>query len=86
MSDVDTGPITALEREIGLIMPMALDLVATVVETPAMGPEDYEAVTAVVESQSPVLFLALLRIAAGFAAIADMDPDQVRALTEPDGP
>lgn len=80
MADDATGTITALEAEISQLMPMALDMIATVVDSPGMELEDYEALTAVVETQSPVLFLALLRTAAGLAAIAELSGDDVQAL------
>lgn len=80
MTEAVTGGVAALEAEISLLMPMALDLVGTVVDSPGMDLDDYEALTAVVESQSPVLFLALLRTAAGLAHIAEMTGDAVRAL------
>jgi len=85
MSTVDAGPVTELETEISRLMPLALDMIADVVDQPAMSIEDYEAITAVVELQSPVLFLALLRAGAGLAAISELYGDQVRALAPPDG-
>lgn len=85
MSTMDSGPITQLDVEIGKLMPMALDMIGDVVDAPGMSVEDYEAITAVVETQSPVLFLALLRAAAGLAAIVELSGDDVRALAPPDG-
>lgn len=85
MSTEDTSAIRAVEVQISQLMPTALDMIADVVDQPAMELADYEAITAVVETQSPLLFLALLRCAAGMAAVAGMTGDQTRALAPSDG-
>lgn len=69
-----------IEASISLVMPTALDVIATVVEAPAGDLTTYDRLLGVAEANPPTLFLALVRCAAGLAAIAEMDGTQVRAL------
>lgn len=72
--------IKDLETEISLVMPTALDIIAEVVADPGMTLERYETFLTLAEANPGTLFLALLRVSAGLAAIADMTPDQIRDL------
>lgn len=71
-----------VEAEIGLLMPVALDMVATVVESPGTSMEAYDALLTVAEENPPLLFLAVLRVAAGLAAICEMTAEQIRSLED----
>lgn len=69
-----------LESEIIRLMPTALDIVADVVDQPGTSMESYDAILAVAEANPPLLFLAVVRCAAGFAHTADLAGKDVRAL------
>lgn len=69
-----------METHLSLLMPTALDMIATVVDTPASDLDTYDRLLQVAEANSPALVLAILRCAAGLAAVSDMSGDQVRAL------
>lgn len=69
-----------IEAEIGLLMPIALDMIATVVESPGTSVETYDATLTVAEQNPPLLFLAILRAAAGLAAISELTGDDIRSL------
>lgn len=85
MTDEDqTSSLADFEGTVAEVMPVALDMIATVVEDPATSWERYAALLEVAEQTPPQLMLALTRIAAGLAVIAEMSPAQVRALGEVD--
>ncbi len=79
---VDSGEtaIEAVQAEVARLLPTALDLVAAVVESPAPSWDVYAGTLEVAEQSSGLLLIAVLRVAAGLAAILDMTGDQVRAL------
>lgn len=79
-----TGDSTlrSVERLIGTLMPTALEMIASVVDAPTSTLDDYERLTVIAETQSPVLILALVRTAAGLAAISDMTGNDVRSLAD----
>lgn len=72
--------VADLEREIGRLMPTALDMIATVTDNPGGNWDLYSGLLEVCEAHSSILLLAVLRTAAGLAAIGEMDGKQVRAL------
>jgi len=80
MSDEDTGPLAEIESELVRLMPTALDMVATVVDAPASDLDTYDGLLTVAEANSPLLLLAVIRVAAGMTVIAEMSGEQVRAL------
>jgi hypothetical protein len=83
----DASPPTtveAVQRMIADLMPVALDLVATVVDEPTPSWDSYSGMLEVAEQESPLLLLAVLRSAAGLAAILDMTGEQIRALGKVD--
>lgn len=69
-----------LEAHISELMPTALDMIGTIVDTPGSDINTYDRLLSVAEMNPPVLVLAILRCAAGLAAVSDMTGDQVRAL------
>lgn len=82
--DDPTGDSTlrSIERLIGTLMPTALDMIATIVDEPAGNLDSYNRLLTVAEAESPVLLLAVLRTAAGLAAIAEMSGADVRSLAD----
>lgn len=70
-------------REIGRLLPTALDMIATVVEDPGGTLENYDRLLTVAEAESPLLLLAVLRAAAGFAAVMEATPEDIRAFGTP---
>lgn len=67
-------------------MPVALDMIATMMDEPTPSWETFAGLLEVAEQTTPLLILALVRSAAGLATVAEMTPDQVRALATPDMP
>ena len=80
MSVVDTSTAESVQAEVQRLMPTALDMIATVVDAPAFDFEVWSGLMEVAEQNSPLLMIALLRNAAGLAAILDLTGDQVRGL------
>lgn len=80
MSTETEAVLSQMEAHISLLMPTALDMIATIVETPGSDLDTYDQLLQVVEAHPPALMLAILRCAAGLAAVSDMSGDQVRAL------
>lgn len=71
------------ERTLGEIMPTALDMIAAVVEAPGTDWDTYSGTLEVLDAAGPLLPLAILRAAAGIAAIAEISPGEIRALATP---
>ena len=84
MRDQLPDSIEVAEALIGKLMPTALDMIAATVDSPGTSLEAYDATLAVAETQSPLLFLALIRCAAGLATIGDLTGDHIRALADAD--
>lgn len=82
MGQPATPSLRDVEAEIALLMPVALDMIATTVEDPATSLETYDALLTVAENNPPLLFLAILRVAAGLAAVCEMTPEQIRSLDD----
>lgn len=78
--DAPETAIEAVQAEVVRLMPVALDLIATVVESPAPSWDVYAGTLEVAEQQSGLLMIAVLRAAAGLAAVLEMTGEQVRAL------
>lgn len=85
MREAMPSTLQATQVAIGALMPTALEMVASIVADPGTSLEGYDALVAVAEQESPLLLLAVLRVAAGLATVAEMDSDQVLALSEPQG-
>lgn len=84
MSDENgASTLRQIEHLIGTLMTTAMDMIATVVEDPSSSLENYERLMSVVEAESPVLLLAVLRAAAGLAYVADMSPQEIRLMGSP---
>ena len=84
MSVDQTSVLAAAEASIVELMPTVADIVATIVENPKMDFDDYAGLLEAAEVQGPLLFITLVRLAAGLAAIAECTPEQVRLLGQPD--
>lgn len=76
--------LAEFERTLGQIMPTALDMIASVVESPGTDWDTYAATLEVLDQAGPMLPLAILRAAAGMATAAEITADQVRQLASPD--
>lgn len=76
--------LRATEHLIGTLMPTALDMIASVVEDPTSSLDNYDRLLTVAEVNSPVLLLAVLRCAAGLAAIGEVTAADIRALMDAD--
>lgn len=72
--------IADFETTIAAIMPTALDIIATIVDQPAMDLDAYERLVDVAAASGPPVVLALARAAAGLAYTLDLSGDAVRAL------
>lgn len=84
-SDADTI-LRGLQAEIGRLMPTALDMIGTVVDDPGTSLDVYDGLISVAEAESPLLLLAIVRAAAGLAAIAELTGREVRQLGRADIP
>lgn len=76
--------LAEFERTLGQIMPTALDMIAAVVEAPGTDWDTYSGTLETIDQGGPLLPLAILRAAAGIAHVAELRPDQIRALADPD--
>lgn len=72
-----------LEEQIADLMPVAADMIATTMVTGEPSLDDYDAMLTLAEEQPSQLLLAILRTAAGLAHVAEMTPEQMRALNDP---
>ena len=81
--EVGESAIEAVQAEVERLMPTALDLIASVVESPAPSWDVYAGTLEVAEQSSGLLLIAVLRAAAGLAAILEMDGAMVRKLADP---
>lgn len=84
MSTEQLSALRATEAAIVDLIPTVCDMVATIVESPAMTWEDYSGFLEAADLQGPLLFVALLRLSAGFAAVCELTPEQVRGFGRPD--
>lgn len=80
MSTDTTSTLQATEAEIARLLPTALDVIAEIVANPATDWDTYSGTLELADTNSPLLLLAIARAAAGIAAIAELEPDQIRAL------
>ena len=80
MSGDTVSTIETAELTIAALYPTAADMIAT---TLANNPPDFDVYASfmeVAEAESPLLLCAVLRLAAGLAAICDMAPEDLRQL------
>lgn len=80
--------LRSTEYEIGRLMPTALDMIASIVDKPGTDLDTYRRLSEVAEVGSDLVLFAVLRAAAGLAAIAELTGAEVRALAtvKPDAP